>query len=224
MNDKPQSGAKPDANRDRQWEAFMEYRKRVRTYAWLLTVGVPAAFLTWRNDVGLWMASYCAIVAQTALVLLIIQSINLLIAYRAPEFPTPGKRKRRSKTLQVIVVGGVWLITLVESVAFWYFLSGSSSVMFLSLAFVLWVISLIALYALVTRWPERKLTAVLERKDDHWVGSVKELCGTNVRGQTLDEAREKLIEAVRPVIEAKREKARREAEWKELVREEVKYS
>jgi predicted RNase H-like HicB family nuclease len=66
-----------------------------------------------------------------------------------------------------------------------------------------------------------RFTAVFEQDGDWWVGYVEELPGANTQGRTLDEARENLQEAVRLVIEANRELARREAEGREVIREEL---
>jgi predicted RNase H-like HicB family nuclease len=64
-------------------------------------------------------------------------------------------------------------------------------------------------------------TAVFEQEGDWWVGYVEELPGANMQGATLDEARENLREAVQLVIEANRELARREAEGRNVIREEL---
>ena len=61
-------------------------------------------------------------------------------------------------------------------------------------------------------------TAVFEQEGDWWMGFVEELPGANTQGRTLDEARENLREAVRFVIEANRELARREAEGAAILR------
>jgi predicted RNase H-like HicB family nuclease len=65
------------------------------------------------------------------------------------------------------------------------------------------------------------LTAVFEQDGEWWIGFVEELPGANTQGRTLDEARENLREAVRLVIEANRELARREAEGRQVIREEL---
>ena len=64
-------------------------------------------------------------------------------------------------------------------------------------------------------------TAVFEQEGDWWMGSVEELPGANTQGRTLDEARENLKEAVRLVVEANRELARREAQGRSVVREQL---
>ena len=66
-----------------------------------------------------------------------------------------------------------------------------------------------------------KFTAVFEQEGRWWIGYVEELPGANTQGQTLEEARENLKEAVQLVIEANRELARRETEGKDVIREEL---
>ena len=66
-----------------------------------------------------------------------------------------------------------------------------------------------------------KFTAIFEREGEWWIGYVKELPGANTQGRTLEEARENLKEAVQLIIEANRELARREAEGKNVIREEL---
>ncbi len=58
---------------------------------------------------------------------------------------------------------------------------------------------------------EGKFTAVYEKVDDWYIGYVEELPGANTQGQTLDETREKLKEAIQLMLEANREGAEREA-------------
>jgi predicted RNase H-like HicB family nuclease len=66
-----------------------------------------------------------------------------------------------------------------------------------------------------------RLTAVFEQDGDWWVGYVEELPGANTQGRTLEEARENLREAVRLVIDANRAIARRDAEGRPVIREEL---
>ncbi|HPA48244.1 MAG TPA: type II toxin-antitoxin system HicB family antitoxin [bacterium] len=66
-----------------------------------------------------------------------------------------------------------------------------------------------------------KFTAVFERYPEGWIGYVEELPGANTQGQTLEETRENLKEAIQLVIEANRELSRRENEGKEVIREEL---
>ena len=63
-----------------------------------------------------------------------------------------------------------------------------------------------------------KFTAVFEQEGEWWIGYVEELPGANTQGQTLEEARENLKEAVQLVIEANRELARRETEGRYSIR------
>ncbi len=49
-----------------------------------------------------------------------------------------------------------------------------------------------------------KLTAVFERVPEGYIGFIEELPGANTQGDTLEEARETLQEAVRLVLEAGR--------------------
>ena len=66
-----------------------------------------------------------------------------------------------------------------------------------------------------------RFTAVFEQDGDWWIGYVEELPGANTQGRTLDEARDNLREAVQLVIEANRDLARREAEGRTVIREEL---
>jgi predicted RNase H-like HicB family nuclease len=66
-----------------------------------------------------------------------------------------------------------------------------------------------------------RFTAVFEQDGDWWIGFVEELPGANTQGKTLDEARTNLEEAVRLVIEANREIARRETAGRTVIREEL---
>ncbi len=62
-------------------------------------------------------------------------------------------------------------------------------------------------------------TAVYQRESEWWTGFVEELPGANAQGETLEEARESLREAVELVLEANRELTRREFEGGDVVRE-----
>jgi predicted RNase H-like HicB family nuclease len=67
---------------------------------------------------------------------------------------------------------------------------------------------------------ESKFTAIFEKDGDGWIAYVAELTGANTQGDTLDEARENLKEAVSLILEANRELAGRDVAGKEVVREE----
>ncbi len=62
-------------------------------------------------------------------------------------------------------------------------------------------------------------TAVYQRDGNWWVGYVEELTGANAQGETLEEVRESLREAVSLILEANRELTRTEFEGQEVVRE-----
>ena len=64
-----------------------------------------------------------------------------------------------------------------------------------------------------------KLTAVVMAVPEGYIGFVEELPGANTQGDTLDEARENLKEAVYMVLEANRELAERSIVGKEVSRE-----
>ena len=63
-------------------------------------------------------------------------------------------------------------------------------------------------------------TAVFEQQPDGWwIAYVEELPGANTQGQTLEEARENLQDAVQLVIETRRDHMRREAQGRPVRRE-----
>jgi transcriptional regulator with XRE-family HTH domain len=64
-------------------------------------------------------------------------------------------------------------------------------------------------------------TAVFERDGEWWIGYVEELPGANAQGESLQECRESLREAVSLVLEANRELTRREFEGRDVVREPI---
>ena len=67
-----------------------------------------------------------------------------------------------------------------------------------------------------------KLTAIYEHTDDGWwVVSVPEIPGAHSQGRTREEAREMVRDAVRVLLEVRRENAEREASeaGKEVIRE-----
>lgn len=55
-----------------------------------------------------------------------------------------------------------------------------------------------------------KFTGIFEQEGDWWIAYVEEIPGVNTQGSTIEEARENLKEAVKLIIEANRELARRE--------------
>ncbi|MBE0448093.1 MAG: type II toxin-antitoxin system HicB family antitoxin [Actinobacteria bacterium] len=65
-----------------------------------------------------------------------------------------------------------------------------------------------------------KLTAVFKKSPYGYVGYVEELPGANTQGETLEEAKENLVEAVQLVLEANRQMAEEELEGTEIIRQE----
>jgi len=51
---------------------------------------------------------------------------------------------------------------------------------------------------------QEKLTAVFEKTEQGFIGYVKELPGANTQGETLEETRANLLDAIQLVIEANR--------------------
>ena len=66
-----------------------------------------------------------------------------------------------------------------------------------------------------------KFTAVFEQEGDWWMAYAEELPGANTQGKTLEEARTNLREAIQLIVEANRELARRAAQGKIVLREEL---
>lgn len=63
------------------------------------------------------------------------------------------------------------------------------------------------------------LTAVFQKVPEGYIGYVEELPGANTQGETLEETRENLKEAVELVLEANRELARESEIGAEIIRE-----
>ena len=64
-----------------------------------------------------------------------------------------------------------------------------------------------------------KLTAVFQRVPEGYIAFVEELPGANTQGDTLDEARENLTEAVELVLEANRALAEESLLGQDVIRE-----
>lgn len=65
-----------------------------------------------------------------------------------------------------------------------------------------------------------KLTAVFEPAEEGgFIGYVEELPGANTQGETLEEARANLLDAVALLLEANREAAERELADRHVIRE-----
>jgi predicted RNase H-like HicB family nuclease len=64
------------------------------------------------------------------------------------------------------------------------------------------------------------LTAIYEHTEDGWwVVSVPEIPGAVSQGRTREEAREMIKDAVRMLLEVRREDAERQTEGREVIRE-----
>jgi predicted RNase H-like HicB family nuclease len=66
---------------------------------------------------------------------------------------------------------------------------------------------------------EVRLTAVFKKVPEGYIGLVEELPGANTRGNTLEEARESLFEAVRLVLQANGSPSEESLKGREVIRE-----
>ena len=64
-----------------------------------------------------------------------------------------------------------------------------------------------------------QLTAVFEKVREGYIAFVEELPGANAQGETLEEARANLAEAVTLVLEANRELAEEQLKGRNVIRE-----
>lgn len=64
-----------------------------------------------------------------------------------------------------------------------------------------------------------KLTAVLQKVQEGYIGFVEELPGANTQASSLEEARKALAEAVELTLEANRTLAEESIQGKEVIRE-----
>jgi predicted RNase H-like HicB family nuclease len=64
-----------------------------------------------------------------------------------------------------------------------------------------------------------KLTAVFQKVPEGYIGFVEEVPGANTQGETLEEARENLAEAVEMVLEANRVLAEESIKGQDVIRE-----
>jgi predicted RNase H-like HicB family nuclease len=63
------------------------------------------------------------------------------------------------------------------------------------------------------------LTAVFEKVPEGYIGYVEELPGANAQGETLEEVKENLKEAIELVLEANRQLMEEEIRGKEFIKE-----
>lgn len=66
------------------------------------------------------------------------------------------------------------------------------------------------------------LTAVFEQVGFEYLAYIEEMPGVNAQGATVDEAKENLLEALKLLMDARREMARQEQEGRNVVREEIR--
>ena len=64
-----------------------------------------------------------------------------------------------------------------------------------------------------------KLTAVFQKVPEGYIGFVEELPGANTQGDTLEEARSNLVEAVQLVLEANRLLAEESLQGQDVLKE-----
>lgn len=69
-----------------------------------------------------------------------------------------------------------------------------------------------------------QFTAVFQKVEEGYIGFVEELPGANTQGETLDEARANLEEAVRMVLEANRELTQEQVKGTNVIREPLRLS
>ncbi len=66
-----------------------------------------------------------------------------------------------------------------------------------------------------------ELTAVFEKSPYGYIGYVEELPGANTQGETLEEVKRNLIEAIQLVLEANRQIAEEEISGRQTIKEAV---
>ncbi len=69
---------------------------------------------------------------------------------------------------------------------------------------------------------QTKLTAVFEKAGNGYIGYIEEIPGVNTQGNTVEEVRENLIDALKLTIEVRREMAFEEQTGKLIIKEEIK--
>ena len=69
-----------------------------------------------------------------------------------------------------------------------------------------------------------QLTAIFQKIPEGYIGFVEELPGANTQGETLEETRENLLEAIALVLEANRILAEESLQGVEVIRESLSLS
>ena len=67
-----------------------------------------------------------------------------------------------------------------------------------------------------------KLTAVFEKVPEGYIGYVEEISGVNTQGDTLEEAKANLLEALELVMDARRTLMERETASKSVIKESIR--
>ena len=67
----------------------------------------------------------------------------------------------------------------------------------------------------------KQFTAIFQKTDSWWIGSVAEVPGVNTQGSTLDETRKNLKEALTMLLQTNREIAIKEALGKKVILEKI---
>ncbi len=68
---------------------------------------------------------------------------------------------------------------------------------------------------------QAKITAVFQKSVYGYIGYVEEIPGVNTQGETLEETKRNLIEAIRLVLEANKQLVEEEIRDKEVTKEEI---
>ncbi len=71
---------------------------------------------------------------------------------------------------------------------------------------------------------DMKLTAVYQKVPEGYIGFVEELPGANTQGETLEEAKTNLEEAINLVLEANRALAEESLQGQDVIREPISIS
>lgn len=69
---------------------------------------------------------------------------------------------------------------------------------------------------------KRVFTAIIEQAGNWYIGYVEELPGVNTQGETIEEVRENLREAIELVLSANRKLSEKELAGKNVIREKIK--
>lgn len=66
--------------------------------------------------------------------------------------------------------------------------------------------------------------AIIEKVDDWYIGYVEELPGVNTQGETLEEIRENLREAILLILKSNRELVKKQIKGKKVIREKIDFA